>query len=164
MPNYYNPNTMYPMTYGVQMAPAGVMPVMPPQQSQGMMQPQRKTMEWVEGEIGAKAFQMPPDIAPNQAIPLWDSTDTIIYIKSWNQMGMPNPLQVIHYKLPEQGVMLPQASGDSGASSEAPQYATRSEMAEVREAVGRIESMMRQGMSGNNQNSRNNGSQQNNRG
>lgn len=59
--------------------------------------PDQQGMKWVEGEVGAKAYQMPVGWPINQPIPLWDTTDTIIYLKSWNQMGMPNPLQKIKY-------------------------------------------------------------------
>ena len=57
---------------------------------------------WVDGEVGAKAYQMPHNWPVGTPIPLWDTNDTIIYLKSINQMGMPNPLQKIHYTMEEQ--------------------------------------------------------------
>ena len=66
--------------------------------------PQNDTMmgiRWVDGEIGAKAFQMPPMWPANTPLPLWDTNDTVIYLKSINQVGMPNPLQKIHYTMEE---------------------------------------------------------------
>lgn len=62
-----------------------------PQQAHGMI--------WVDGEVGAKAYQMPQNWPANQPIPLWDTNDTVIYLKSVNPMGMPNPLQKAHYTL-----------------------------------------------------------------
>ena len=56
-------------------------------------------MTWVDGEVGAKAWQMPQGWPPNQPIALWDTNDTVIYLKSINPMGMPNPIQKAHYKL-----------------------------------------------------------------
>ena len=56
---------------------------------------------WVDGEIGAKAYQMPAGWPVNTPLPLWDTNDTIIYLKSTNQMGMPNPIQKIYYKMEE---------------------------------------------------------------
>ena len=58
-------------------------------------------INWVDGEVGAKAYQMPTGWPVNTPIPLWDTNDTIIYLKSTNQLGMPNPLQKIHYKMEE---------------------------------------------------------------
>ena len=98
MPNYYNPYNFYPASYNgvgqASFAPYVQQPMM--QQSTST---QYKSMEWVEGEVGAKAFQMPQGWPANQPIPLWDSTDTVIYLKSWSPMGMPNPLQRAHYTL-----------------------------------------------------------------
>lgn len=56
---------------------------------------------WVDGEVGAKAWQMPQGWPANQPIALWDTNDTCIYLKSTNPMGMPNPLQRAHYTLEE---------------------------------------------------------------
>lgn len=46
-------------------------------------------MIWVDGEIGARAFQMPS--GATGPIALWDTNDTVVYLKSCNQAGMPNP-------------------------------------------------------------------------
>ena len=107
MPNYYNPYNLFPATYGGQMgystAPTMMQnPMMPQQQSYGQQSPQQEVMKWVDGEIGAKAFQLPQGWAPNVLYPLWDSTDTVIYLKSINQMGMPNPIQKLHYTMENQ--------------------------------------------------------------
>ena len=66
---------------------------MQPQQTQGLI--------WVDGEVGAKAYQLPPGWPANTPLALWDTNDTVIYLKSTNQMGMPNPLQIAHYQLEE---------------------------------------------------------------
>ena len=78
---------------------------------------------------------MPQGWSPNTPIPLWDTNDTIIYLKSINQMGMPNPLQKIHYQMEE---MQPKhmgasqamlTSGDAAASTQdMSQYIRRDEM------------------------------------
>lgn len=76
-----------------------------PQQSfaqQAPVQPAPQGMIWVDGEVGAKAFQMPSGWPVEKPIPLWDTNDTIIYLKSMNAMGMPNPLKKIHYIMDEQ--------------------------------------------------------------
>ena len=42
-------------------------------------------MIWVQGEAGAKAYVLPP----NTTLPLWDSEDQVIYIKSVDGSGKP---------------------------------------------------------------------------
>ena len=59
-------------------------------------------MIWVDGEVGAKAYQLPVNWPQNTPLPLWDTNDTVIYLKSTNQMGIPNPIQKIYYKLDNQ--------------------------------------------------------------
>lgn len=102
LPAAYNPTWNY-SGIGQQMYPA--------YQPQSVMaqpvQPNTQTQQsghgliWVDGEVGAKAYQMPPGWPCNQPIALWDTNDTVIYLKSTNPMGMPNPLQKAHYRLEE---------------------------------------------------------------
>ena len=114
----------------------------PMQQSFAQPQCQPKGMEWVEGEVGAKAFQMPIGWPANTPIPLWDSTEPIIYLKSWAQMGMPNPLQRIRYTVepPEsQNQMSMLTQGQSGATPQPQQdmsnYVTRAELDQLRQEM-----------------------------
>lgn len=60
-----------------------------------------KTMEWVDGQVGAKAFQMPQGWPPETPIVLWDNSEKKIYLKSWNNVGMPNPIQELEYTIKE---------------------------------------------------------------
>ena len=113
MPNYL-PTTYQPNFYsgiGQQMYPQlqtpQVQPAAQPQQTGGLI--------WVDGEVGAKAYQMPAGLPANQPIALWDTNDTVIYLKSVNQMGMPNPLQKAHYTLEEHRGTGPATSGASEA-------------------------------------------------
>ena len=97
----------YPVPYQSNWGYSGVGQQMYPQyQSFVQQQPQQGVqnqsgmgIKWVDGEVGAKAYQMPQGWPPNQPIALWDTNDTVIYLKSTNPMGMPNPLQKAHYKL-----------------------------------------------------------------
>lgn len=156
MPNYYNPYNFFPQTY------PGINSMQMPQQNsyaqQPIQTPQIKAMEWVEGEVGAKAFQMPIGWPANQPIPLWDSTDTIIYLKSWSPMGMPNPLQKLRYEMPEsQGT----AMLTSGASSQATEYLTKDDIKELRDEIQSLKDSMNYRK---NQNGSNNQSGQGNKG
>ena len=132
MANYYNPYNFYSQ-YPVQAAPAanpGYTPVQMQQSQAVPPQPQLKAMEWVEGEVAAKAYQMPPGWPPNQPIPLWDSTDTNIFMKSWGPMGIPNPIQKLHYEMSEQQ---PQPMLQSGTESPShASYATKDDIEGLR--------------------------------
>lgn len=85
---------MYPQVQGTQMSFANTQPQPVQTIHQG-----GPGLIWVDGEVGAKAYQMPAGWPSNQPIALWDTNDTVIYLKSTNPMGMPNPLQKAHYKL-----------------------------------------------------------------
>ena len=162
MPNYYNPYNFYPATYsGSSMYPMNQQPVQMPQQSYAAPPAQMKAMEWVEGEVGAKAYQMPQGLPANQPIPLWDSTDTIIYLKSWGPMGIPNPLQKLRYEMPEQQNQALLSSGNqntSGASaSNTPdfsQFATKQDLEQMKRDLKEMLTPVQN--SGNNQNGSNN--------
>jgi len=92
------PQNSYQQQYSQAMAPQYQQPAM----SYAQPQQQRVGIEWVDGEVGAKAFQLPAGWPANAPMPLWDTNDTVIYLKSINQMGMPNPLQKVRYTMEEQ--------------------------------------------------------------
>jgi hypothetical protein len=103
MPNYpvpYQNNWNYGSGIGQQLFPQYTQSILP-QTQQVSQTPQQNGpgLIWVDGEVGAKAYQMPSGWPSNQPIALWDTNDTIIYLKSTNPMGMPNPLQRAHYTL-----------------------------------------------------------------
>lgn len=136
MPSYYNPYNLYPASYNNGMyGYNSYAPAMPPQQPS-----KRRYIEWVQGEVGATAFQQPPDLEVNQPIPLWDSTDTVIYMKSWGPMGIPNQMQVIRYKLPENQMALPangnmQEQNVSGAAEPHPEYVTKDDLNQMKQEI-----------------------------
>ena len=114
-PNMYNTyGQMYGNSYGQQMYPQSM-------QSMQGMQPQiygqtpavKGEIEWVDGEVGAKAYQVP--VGMTKPVALWDTNDTVIYLKSVNQYGIPNPIQKIHYRMEE---MVPKYMGQDQAKLE----------------------------------------------
>ena len=144
-PNYMTQNPQ-PVSYG-----GTPQPMTPVQDSQ--------EMKWVDGEVGAKAFQMPAGWPANKPIPLWDSTDTVIYLKSWSQMGAPNPLQKLKYEIQEQPLMLP---GQSGAESQ--QYAMKEDFEQLRNEIREMkEALMNRNAPKTNQNGSQNGNRGENR-
>lgn len=64
-----------------------------PQQTNAQ-QPAPGGMIWVQGEASAKAYP----VAPGATVLLWDSEQPLIYIKTANQFGMPNPMQVLRWE------------------------------------------------------------------
>lgn len=167
MPNYYNPYNFYPATYANQMGYSGV-PMQNPQMSQMPQQSYAtpvqqgpKMMEWVEGEVGAKAFQMPNGWPANSPIPLWDSTDTVIYLKSWGPMGIPNPMQKLRYEMPEQQSQALLMSGDNGNGNgqsghqDMSQYVTKQDFEQLK---NEIRNMNQSGVNGQNASGNQNGS------
>ena len=117
----------YPVPYQSNWGYSGIGQQMYPQMQSGAMMPNAQPMPtaqqnergliWVDGEVGAKAYQLPAGWPANQPIALWDTNDTVIYLKSINPMGMPNPLQKAHYTLEEyRGVGM---SGKNGTENTA---------------------------------------------
>ena len=103
MPNYWNPNNMYPATY-----PQYQVPMMP--QQSFATQPSIAAA-WVESEMEARGKSMPQGV--NQFF-MFDATQQKIYLKSLNQMGMPNPMQTLSFTIdPQQNL----PAGQSGAMS-----------------------------------------------
>lgn len=94
----YYPMVSYPQNYGTSYNYSQSYQPQPAMQ-QSMTPMQQNGPGWipVDGEVGAKAYQIPPGTPPGTTIPLWDINDMVIYLKSVNQMGVPNPLQKLRY-------------------------------------------------------------------
>ena len=173
MPNYYNPYNFYPATYANQMGYSG-MPMQQPQMSQqsysAPVQQGPKMMEWVEGEVGAKAFQMPNGWPANSPIPLWDSTDTVIYLKSWGPMGIPNPMQKLRYEMPEQQNQAMLMSGNNSSNEDKSghldmnQYVTKQDFEQLKNEIRNMNQTGTGNSNAGNQNGSNSGQNGGNRG
>lgn len=126
----YLPATYQPYGYG------GIGQQMYPQAQTAPVIPQTQTnggLIWVDGEVGAKAYQLPAGTPANQPVALWDTNDTVIYLKSINPMGMPNPLQKAHYTLEEH-----KGTGPARSGAEAPdmtQYASKTDLESMKQEL-----------------------------
>ncbi len=98
-----------------------------------------KSMEWVDGEVGAKAFQMPQGWPPETPIVLWDNSEKKIWLKSWNSMGMPNQMQELNYEIKERTnpALLP-----SNISGDNMQYATKHDIEQIKEEIQNLSQAM----------------------
>lgn len=74
---------------------------MPSMQTNGMQQIQTNIV-WVQGEAGANAYP----VARNSTVMLMDSTEQIVYIKSADNLGRPQPLEK-YYLVSEQEYLAP---------------------------------------------------------
>lgn len=143
----YNAYPQYPQnSYQQQYSQAYQQPYQQPSMSYAQPQQQRVGIEWVDGEVGAKAFQLPAGWPANAPMPLWDTNDTVIYLKSINQMGMPNPLQKVRYTMEEQprmsAAMSSQATLPAGDMSQTAQpmpdmseYVRKDELNQMKEEL-----------------------------
>lgn len=106
-----------------------------PQVQQAMQNQSGMGIKWVDGEVGAKAFQMPAGWPPNQPIDLWDTNDTVIYLKSINPMGMPNPLQKARYELEgmKTGEKTTGYSGDAEQKHDMSQFVKKEDLEKMKQ-------------------------------
>ena len=89
MPNYYN---AYPYQNPTYYSPYPQQPVMYSPSAYGM-QGGNNYMISVDGEMAARAWQMPQNLAPGTIIPLWDLDGQHVYFKSTDNFGRINPLR-----------------------------------------------------------------------
>lgn len=137
-PGYYMTNGYGQQMYGgaYPVVNQSWQPALPVQQSQSAAQ---QGIIWVDGEVGAKAYQMPSGVTG--PIALWDTNDQVIYLKSMNQMGMPNPLQKIKYQMEDVPQMLP-AGQQSGTGSQGADYATKDDLSNLRTEIQSLKEML----------------------
>lgn len=142
-PSYNAYGTTYPVNSYQQQYSQAVQPYQQPNMSYAQPQQTRVGIEWVDGEVGAKAFQLPAGWPANAPMPLWDTNDTVIYLKSINQMGMPNPLQKVRYTMEDQPKMsaamssqaaLP-ASDMTHSMPDMSEYVRKDELAQMKEEL-----------------------------
>ena len=130
--NYYFPQNNYPQFYGNQQ-----MAQNQPQVAQNQPQGQSGNLIWVQGENAAKAYP----VAAGQSVHLMDSENSVFYIKSTDQSGMPQPLRIFEYKEITTGHSEPAVMAKNGNLED---YVSRKEFDEFREDVKRsIRSMRR---------------------
>lgn len=83
---------------------------------------------WVQGEGAAKSYP----VAPNTSVPLWDSEQNVVYIKSADASGMPS-IKVLDYTVrenaPRTAEIQPQAD-----------FVTRNELADVQKEIDSLKS------------------------
>lgn len=112
----------------------------------------------VDGEMAARAWQMPNNVAPGTVIPIWDVDGVHVYFKSVDAYGRLNPTRKARVVFEEERMPLPEGQSGSSQSAQtvdAGSYATRADFESLRNDIASI----RQMLSGNRQNGRNSGNQ-----
>lgn len=112
-PSYYQPMNYSSQNYSNQ---------------NGNQQQATANLIWVQGENAAKAYP----VASGQSVLLMDSEDSVMYIKSTDQSGMPQPLRIFEYK---EKTGHQNASGIASKPSE--EYVSRKEFEAFRDDVRR---------------------------
>lgn len=111
--------------------------------------PQNQTVmrtQWVDGEGSARAYQMPPGWMPNEPIALWDMNDQVIYMKSFNNMGMPNPLKKIRYTVEPDESSYNLMSGAGNPPMPNGDYVTKADFNQLKEELmASVQSAMHSG-------------------
>jgi len=78
---------------------------------------------WVQGEAGAKSWVVPP----GKSVMLMDSENSVFYIKTADNSGVPLPLRIFDYTERTQQDIAP----TEAAQVNNPQYVTKDELKEI---------------------------------
>ena len=100
--------------------PAGYQPMVPQYTQNG--QGQQTGLIWVQGENAAKSYL----VAPGCTVPLWDSEEKVIYLKSADASGMPS-MKVLDYQI----------RGEAGQEKKE-EYATKADLDALAEKVAAL--------------------------
>lgn len=124
-------NTYFPQYYPNQvpmMQTPQQMPLQGPTMPQNAQAASGNGITWVQGEAAAKSFP----VGAGQSALLMDSEESVFYIKSTDQSGMPQPLRIFDYT-----ERTAQHSEAGVAKKTDVDYVSRSEFEEFREDVKR---------------------------
>lgn len=102
----------------------------------------------VDGEMAARAWQMPANLMPGTVIPIWDVDGIHVYFKSVDGYGRLNPTRKARIVFEEEQQNLPEASGNDQISGKTENYITKADFESFRNEV-------KQMLSGNRQNGSN---------
>lgn len=151
MPIQYGYNMPVAQTpYGYQ--PSGLQSYAPaPMPMVPQVMPARNSyMIQVDGEMAAKAWQVPPDMKPGDVIPLWDADGIHVYFKSLDGYGRLNPTRKARIVFEDESPALPEGASGASQPAEQPNYVSKSDFDSFRNEI-------RQMMNANRQNGRNSG-------
>lgn len=132
MPNYYN---SFASAYNPYAAQSGFAPY---PQSYAIQTPQNNQyMINVDGEMAARAWQMPSSVPPNSVIPLYDLDGEHVYFKSVDAYGRMNPLRKGRIIFDDEIQKLPQeqASGAAQQNIDMSGYVTKADFDSLKQEL-----------------------------
>ena len=142
--NSYFPATYQPLYYpqygyNQPQQAQNVQPVQPTvPQNVPASQPVSSGIIWVQGEAGAKSYQ----VAPNTAVQLWDSENQTIYLKSADANGIPS-IKTLDYTIRE---AIPNNNSALVSNFDSAAFATKDELNTLAQQLaalqGKIEGIM----------------------
>lgn len=148
-PNYYTSQIPYynqQQYYAPQQNYMQPLPVQPQQNLQGVI--------FVDGEGAARAMQIPDWWDRTKSLAFWDMSAPYIYIRSFNQAGMPNPLMRLKYVIDnqQQDQNLLAAEQTSGSEQPENKYVTHDEIDKLENDISEIKELLKKNQSQQNNN------------
>lgn len=166
MPGYINPYMQTFAPYGGNAYAAyptvQPQPTVVPQQAYAQT-PMTSNVIGVDGEVGAKAYMVPN--GSTGPIALWDTNDNVIYLRTFNAAGMPNPLRKLRYTEEDISQSIP--NNQSGSAAPAPdmsQYVTKQDLEELKQEIQSMNRNNNYNVRGNNNPNNNRNNNQNDQG
>ena len=136
-PNYYGYGSgVMPTAYSASYPGQAIQTAVPIPQSFSPA-PMSSNVIPVDGEVGAKAYMVPN--GSTGPIALWDTNDNVIYMRTFNAAGMPNPLKKLRYVEEEPAPMLPAQSG-AASQIDTSQFVTKSDLDALRQEIRQLTS------------------------
>lgn len=132
-PNYGQP--VMPTTYPMPSYTGGNYQTAVPMPQSYTPAPMSSNVIPVDGEVGAKAYMVPS--GSTGPIALWDTNDNVIYMRTFNAAGMPNPLKKLRYIEEEPAPVLPAQSG-SAPQIDTSQFVTKSDLEALRQEIRQL--------------------------
>lgn len=121
MPNYYNPY-VYNVNAGAALPSYYQTYQQPPMNYSAASYGMPANNYWisVDGEMAARAWQMPSNLPPNTIIPLWDLDGQHVYFKSTDAYGRINPIRKGRVVFDEEPTKISEDESTSCAPSGSP--------------------------------------------
>lgn len=150
IPNYYTSQ----LPYYNQQSYAQQLYTMPQQSyiQPAQIQPQQNLQGviFVDGEGAARAMQIPDGWDRTKSLAFWDMSAPFIYIRSFNQAGMPNPLMRLRYVIdnPQQDQqLLPQEQMSGNDQPEEKKYVTHEEIDKLEKDISELKDLIKRNVS-----------------
>ena len=145
MPGYTNPYNMgnsWYAGYNPYSGNVSMMPAVSQSYAAAPAAPMSSNVIPVDGEVGAKAYMVPN--GSTGPIALWDTNDNVIYLRTFNAAGMPNPLKKLRYTEEEPVNALPPGQSGASQSIDTSNFATKEDFESLRNEIRQMNTALQQ--------------------